>query len=52
MSLDYIDVVKTVKNTKPTACFTDPCPARMVKEKLNILLPILLGMINHSLNLG
>ena len=32
--------------------FMDPCLARMIKEKLNILLPILLRIINHSLNSG
>ena len=52
MSVDYIDVVETVRNIKSTTCFTDPCPARMVKEKLNILLPILLRIISHSLNSG
>ena len=50
MSVDYIDVVKTVRNTKSTTCFTDPCPERMIKEKLKIILLILLRMINHSLN--
>ena len=50
MSVDYIDVVKAVRNTNSTTCFTDPCPARMIKEKVNILLPILLRIINHSLN--
>ena len=26
MSVDYIDAVKTVRNTKSTTCFTVPCP--------------------------
>ena len=52
MSVDYIDVVKTVRNTKWTTCFIDPCSARMIKEKLNVLLPILLRIINHNLNSG
>ena len=30
----------------------DPPPARMIKYKLNILLPILLRIINHSLSSG
>ena len=29
MSVDYIDAVEIVRNTKST-CFTDPCPARMI----------------------
>ena len=52
MSVNCIDVVESVRNTKSTTCFTDPCPARMIKEKLNILLPIPLRIINHSLNSG
>ena len=52
ISVDYIDVVKIVRNTKSTMCFTDPSPARMIKEKLNILLPILLRIINYGLNSG
>ena len=52
MSVDYIDVIKTVRHIKSTACFTDPCPARVIKEKLSILLPILLRIINDSLNSG
>ena len=49
--MDYIDVVKIIRNTKSTTCFTDPYPARMIKEKLNVL-SILLRIINHSLNSG
>ena len=41
-SMDYIDVVEIIRNTKSTTCFTDCCPARIIKEKLNMLLPILL----------
>ena len=52
MIVDYIDVVETVRNTKSTTCFADPSPARMIKEKLNIFLPILLRIIIHSLNSG
>ena len=52
MSMDYIDVIETVRNTKSTTRFMDLCPARMIKEKLNVLLPILLRIINHSLNSG
>ena len=52
MSVDYIDVAETVRNTKSTTCFRDPCPVRMIKERLNILLPILLRIIYHSLNSG
>ena len=36
-SMDYIDVVKIIRNMKSTICFTYPCPARMIKEMLNIL---------------
>ena len=52
MSVDYIDVMETVGNTTSTTCFMDPCHARMIKEKLNILLPIVLRIINYSLNSG
>ena len=52
MIVDYIYVVKTVRNTKSTTYFMDSCPARMIKEKLNILLSILLRIINHSFNSG
>ena len=52
MSVDYSDAVETVRNTKSTTCFTDPCSARMIKEKFNVLLPNLLRIINHSLNSG
>ena len=51
MKVGYINVVETVRNTKSTTCFMDPCPAKMIK-KLNILLPIILRIINHSLNSG
>ena len=43
-------LLKQLEIPSQQMCFTDPCPARMIKEKLNILLPVLLRIINHSLN--
>ena len=43
---------KIILGSKPTTCWTDPIPSAFMKENLDMLLPVLLRIINHSITMG
>lgn len=46
------DVKKIVSKSKTTTCSLDPIPTKLVKQHLDILLPLLTHMVNLSLSSG
>ena len=43
---------KIILGSKPTTFQTDPIPSAFIKENLDMLLPLLLRIINHSITVG
>ena len=50
--IDCMGLRKTVLGSKPTTCQTNLIPSAFIKENLDMLLPVLLRIINHSITLG
>ena len=47
-----MELRKIILGSKPTTCQTDPIPSTFIKETLDMLLPVLLRIINHSITMG
>ena len=43
---------KIILGSKLTTCQTDPIPSAFIKENLDMLLPVLLRIVNHSITMG
>ena len=41
-----------VKSSKSTTCRTDPMPSKLIKQHLDVLLPLITRMVNYSLAVG
>ena len=50
--IDSIGLRKIILGSKPTTCWTGPIPSAFIKENLDMLLPVLLRIINHSITMG
>ena len=50
--IDSIGLRKIILGSKPTTCQTDPIPSAFIKENLDMLLPVLLRIVNHSITMG
>ena len=50
--IDSIGLRKIILGSKPTTCRTDPIPSAFIKENLDMLLPVLLRIVNHSITMG
>jgi hypothetical protein len=46
------EVRKIVSESKPTTCWTDPCPSTLIKKHLDTLLPVITKLVNISLTIG
>ena len=50
--IDSMGLRKIILGSNPTTCRTDPIPSGFIKENLDMLLPVLLTIINHSITMG
>ena len=50
--IDSIGLRKIILGSKPTTCQTDLIPSAFIKENLDMLLPVLLRIVNHSITTG
>ena len=50
--IDNMGLRKIILGSKPTTCQTDPIPSAFIKENLDMLLPVLLRIVNHSITMG
>ena len=50
--INCMELRKIILVSKPTTWWTDPIPSAFIKENLDILLPVLLRIINHSITIG
>ena len=50
--IDSIGLRKIILGSKPTTCQTDLIPSAFIKENLDMLLPVLLRIVNHSITMG
>ena len=50
--INCIKLRKIILGLKLTTCQTDPIPSTFIKENLDMLLPVLLRIVNHSITAG
>ena len=50
--IDSIGLRKIILGSKPTTCQTDLIPSAFIKENLDMPLPVLLRIVNHSITTG
>ena len=50
--IDCMRLRKIILGSKPTTCWTDLIPFAFIKENLDMLLPVLLRIIIHSITMG
>ena len=50
--IDGMGLRKIILGSKPTTCQTNPIPSVFIKENLDVLQPVLLRIINHSITMG
>ena len=46
------DVAKVIKTTAPKTCCLDPMPTQLIKECLDVLIPVITRIINQSFTQG
>ena len=46
------EVRKIVMNSKSTTCLSDPIPTNLIKDNIDILLPLITKIVNLSLSIG
>jgi exonuclease III len=51
-SLSVKEVKKILGSTKVTSCRTDPIPTKVIKDKMDLLLPMITRIVNASLDSG
>ena len=51
-ALSVDEVMKIIKESKPSTCATDPIPTTLIKEHIDIMAPVITKIINESLLSG
>ena len=46
------DVVAAVRALPDKQCMSDPLPTRLLKDNIDVLVPFLVALYNHSLSMG
>ena len=47
-----LEVEEIVKSSKSVTCGSDPMPSKLIKQHLEVLLPLITRMVNYSLTAG